>query len=56
MAHTATPSKASLYAEATRLLMRNKFAADGTPLAGKSKFQYFFEKRIIKTPMGNRMR
>jgi hypothetical protein len=42
-----------LQVEADRLLTRNGYLPDGRPKKSLSKGQRFFEKRIIKTPMGN---
>ena len=42
--------------KANELLSRNGFAYDGSQKIKVSKKQLFFEKRIIGTPMGNRMR
>ncbi len=44
------------YSAATLLLLQNGFNADGTVRSQNQNLQYIFEKRIIKTPMGNRMR
>ncbi len=46
-------SKGDLYAEANKLLSKNGYLYDGRPKKSFSKGQTFFEKRIIKTPMGN---
>ena len=42
-----------LEAEANKLLMQKGFLHDGRPKKSLSKGQRFFERRIIKTPMGN---
>ncbi len=41
---------------ASKILGKQGFCADGTPRRLKSNSQMFFERRIIKTPMGNQMR
>ncbi len=46
-------SKGDLYTEANKLLSKNGYLYDGRPKKSFSKGQTFFEKRIIKTPMGN---
>ena len=43
----------SLSQIADELLSKKGFAVDGTLKKSKSRGQIFFEKRILKTPMGN---
>jgi hypothetical protein len=42
--------------QANQLLAKQGYNPDGTPRKKYSKGQTFFERRIIMTPMGNRMR
>ncbi len=45
--------KRKLYATANKLLARNNFTFDGTPIEKVKRGQKYFEKRIIMTPMDN---
>lgn len=47
---------AQLQCEANKLLAQNGFSYDGRSFKSISKSQGYFEKLIITTPMGNRMR
>ena len=49
----APASKMDLYAAANKLLSQNGFSWDGASKKQFSKGQKFFEKAIIRTPMGN---
>jgi len=41
---------------ANQLLKKGGFSKDGSKRVKKTREQYIFEKMIIMTPMGNRMR
>lgn len=45
-----------LISMANMLLRQNGYNVTGAKARYSSKSQYFFERRIIKTPMGNRMK
>lgn len=48
-----TGKRKDLAEQADVLLAKSGFLSDGRPKKSLSKGQRFFEKRIIKTPMGN---
>lgn len=50
------PTRKQLRAQARQILKENGYNSDGSPKGSMSSSQYFFEKNIIGTPMGNRMR
>jgi len=49
-------SKSDLCKAANRLLSRNGFTPTGECKRERSLMQIAFEKRVLKTPMGNGMR
>ncbi len=50
------PSKFDLCKAANRLLSKNGFTPTGGNKEGSDIRQTFFEKRVLRTPMGNGMR